>query len=560
MVPNAAGDARTDTRPAYHGRTYVRPEAYAADTYTDYQGPVPIVTHLHGAMGVGDESDGYPEAWFLPDAANIPADYARVGAWFRYHESSFARRFGEQWGPGFSISQYPNHNRASTLWYHDHTLGMTRLNVYAGPAGFYILRGGPAGDDAVRDSATGGPAVFPGPAPREGDKGNKSYGEIPLAIQDRSFNADGSLFYPDTRAFFDELAPPYIPASDVSPVWNPEFFGNTLIVNGSTWPYLDVEARRYRFRVLNGCQSRFLILDFTTIPGVQVWQVCNDGGFLMAPVQITGAGCGHLLMAPGERADLIVDFTAVPLGRHVLGNVGPDEPYGGGVPGTDVAVADPHTTGRVMQFRVVAATTPDRTTLPANLILPARPALPTHSTVRRLALLEHMSSQPGHSPIAAMLGDVEGDPGLDWAVAKARMWADPVTANPALGATEVWEFYNATADAHPIHVHEVAFEVLDRQGIDVFEPTMTHAPAPGEHPAPRVRITPGSSPRPREPWESAVKDTVIAYPGEVTRIKARFLVPGRYVWHCHIVEHEDNEMMLPLHVGPIPTDAPDVRH
>lgn len=116
----------------------------------------------------------------------------------------------------------------------------------------------------------------------------------------------------------------------------------------------------------------------------------------------------------------------------------------------------------------------------------------------------------------------------------------------------MWEFYNTTADAHPIHVHKVAFEVLDRQAIDLLEPTMEH----DEHAAPKVRITPGSTPRPPEPEESAVKDTVTAYPGEVTRIKARFLVAGRYVWHCHIVEHEDNEMMLPLHVGPIPADTP----
>lgn len=352
MEPDAQGLARTDTRPAYTGRTYVRPEDYTGDpaTYTDYQGPVPIVTHVHGAMGVGDESDGYPEAWFLPDATNLPTEYAADGAWYRYHADSFERRFGQPWGPGFSLSQYPNHNRASTLCYHDHTLGMTRLNVYAGPAGFYILRGGPAGDTMVTDATTGQRAVLPGPAPREGDTGNKPYREIPLAIQDRSFNADGSLFYPDTRAFFDEMPPPYFPQSDVAPVWNPEFFGNTLMVNGKTWPFLDVEARRYRFRLLNGCQARFLILDFSGIPGVQAWQIANEGGFLDAPVDLTGTRNGRLLMAPAERADLIVDFTAVPLGNHVL-------------------------------------------------------------------------------------GDVHGDPTDDWASAHARMWSDPVTANPTVGAT-----------------------------------------------------------------------------------------------------------------------------
>ena len=166
---------------------------------------------------------------------------------------------------------------------------MTRLNVYAGPAGFFIIRGGPAGDDAVLDRRTGSPASFPGPAPRENDRfpPNKPYREIPIAIQDRSFNEDGSLFYPDTRAFFDGITGPYIPDTDVSPIWNPEFFGNMIMVNGNTWPFQTVEQRRYRFRVLNGCQSRFLILDFSEIPGVEVWAIGNEGGFLAAPVNLT---------------------------------------------------------------------------------------------------------------------------------------------------------------------------------------------------------------------------------------------------------------------------------
>jgi spore coat protein A len=145
---------------------------------------------------------------------------------------------------------------------------MTRLNVYAGPAGFYLIRGGP--EDGVLDSRTGLPASLPGPAPRENDKfpPNKPYREIPIAIQDRSFNADGSLFYPDTRRFFDGIVHDYIPEGEFSPIWNPEFFGNTIMVNGNTWPFLQVEQRRYRLRFLNGCQSRFLILDFGDIPGV----------------------------------------------------------------------------------------------------------------------------------------------------------------------------------------------------------------------------------------------------------------------------------------------------
>src|SRR6266545_3218465 len=193
-----------------------------------YTGPVPIVTHLHGAAGVGDESDGYAEAWFLPRANNIPAGYATEGTWYDFFAGKAASKFGVAWGPGFAIFQYPNDQRESTLWYHDHALGMTRLNVYAGPAGFYLVRGGPEGDKAIRDSRSGTTAVLPGPAPNEGDMfpPNKTYYEIPIAVQDRSFDADGSLFYPDTRAFFDGIEGPYIPDSDVSPIWNPEFFGN----------------------------------------------------------------------------------------------------------------------------------------------------------------------------------------------------------------------------------------------------------------------------------------------------------------------------------------------
>ena len=249
-----------------------------------YTGPVPIVTHVHGAAGVGDESDGYAEAWYLPDANDIPTGYATEGTWYDFFASKAMAKYGASWGPGFATFQYPNDQRASTIWYHDHTLGMTRLNVYAGPAGFFLVRGGPEGDDAVLDSRTGATATLPGPAPRENDKfpSNKTYREIPIAIQDRSFNVNGSLFYPDTRAFFDGITGPYIPDSDISPMWNPEFFGNTIMVNGNTWPIQTVEQRRYRLRFLNGCQSRFLILDFDEIPGVEVWQIGNEGGFLAA--------------------------------------------------------------------------------------------------------------------------------------------------------------------------------------------------------------------------------------------------------------------------------------
>lgn len=519
-----------DTRPDYTGQPTPGP----------YTGPVPIVTHVHGAVGVGDESDGYAEAWYLPAANNIPAGYATEGTWYNFFAAKALANYGAFWGPGFATFQYPNNQRASTLWYHDHTLGMTRLNVYAGPAGFYIVRGGPAGDAAVLDARTGTPAVLPGPAPREGDKfpPNKTYYEIPIAIQDRAFNADGSLFYPDTRAFFDGIIGPYIPETDISPVWNPEFFGNMIMVNGNTWPFHAVEQRRYRFRFLNGCQSRVLILDFSNIPGVEVWQIGNEGGFLAAPVNLTAVNGNRLLMGLAERADVIVDFTNVPLGSYVLGNVGPDEPFGGGVPGVDFPVADPATTGQIMQFNVVPALAPDPTTPPMFLQLPAIVPLPAATVTRPLALLEEMSMYFPDAPAETLLGTVAGDPNVGPAMWMKQMWADPVTENPAVGATEVWEFYNATADAHPMHVHEVVFEVVNRQDIFVDEATQ------------QVQVVPGSLPVPPEPWESGFKDTLLAYPGQVTRIRAQFNTPGQFVWHCHIVEHEDNEMMRPYRIGP----------
>jgi spore coat protein A, manganese oxidase len=527
------GATERDSRPAF------------TETPGPYTGPVPIVTHVHGAVGVADDSDGYAEAWYLPDADNVPAGYAREGTWYDFFADKAAAAYGVEWGPGFATFQYPNHNRASTIWYHDHALGMTRLNVYAGPAGFYLVRGGP--DDAVIDSRTGRPASLPGPAPRENDKfpPNKSYREIAIAIQDRSFNSDGSLFYPDTRAFFDGLVRDYIPNGEFSPIWNPEFFGNTIIVNGNTWPFQQVERRRYRFRFLNGCQSRFLILDFNDIPGVEVWQIGNEGGFLARPVNVTADHGNRVLMGLAERADVIVDFTDVPVGNYVLGNVGPDEPFGGGVPGVDFSIADPGTTGEVMQFRVVPAVGIDDSTPPQFVQLPAIARLPAQTVTRQLALIEKSGEgadeqgEETEGPVEALLGTVADGMWTE------RKWEDPPTENPDTGATEVWEMYNTTADAHPMHIHEVVFEVVNRQAL-VLEDDEVVQP-----------IQLDGIPVPAEPWESGFKDTVIAYPGQVTRVRAQFRTPGQFVWHCHIVEHEDNEMMRPYRIGSAQPGQPE---
>lgn len=502
----AGGPAGRDTRPSF------------ASTPGPYTGPVPIVTHLHGGHSA-QESDGYAEAWYLPAANDIPAGFANEGSWYEFFKSEFSNKFGEVWEPGAATFQYQNDQRASTFWYHDHTLGMTRLNVYAGPAGFYLLRRGP-GD--LPDP------VLPGPAPGVGADPFGRFYEIPIAIQDRSFNADGSLFYPSTREFFDGFSGPYIPVSDVPPIWNPEFFGNTMVVNGRTWPHLEIEPRRYRFRFLNGCNSRFLILKIVTDPSATrpataarpFWQIGAAGGFLPAPVELD-----YLLMAPSDRADVIVDFSGLAVGTefHLI-NEGPDEPFGGGTPGTDFDAADPDTTGQVMKFVVVPLTSKDNSQDPARLTLPAFRPLGAASTTRKVSLNEQGSA------FAAFDGPVEAELGtLDGAGQPVPLdWDEAITENPVLGSIEIWEIYNFTEDAHPIHIHEVQFQVVNRQPID------------------------DGDARPPESWETGFQDSVIAYPGEITRAKALFDLPGLYVWHCHIVEHEDNEMMRPYFIGPNP--------
>ncbi|WP_437955498.1 multicopper oxidase [Sorangium sp. So ce119] len=468
-----------------------------------YHGPVPIVTHLHGAAGVRQESDGYPEAWYLPAARGIPRDYAKTGTFYDYYKRTSP--LGDLWEPGSAVFEYPNDQRATALWYHDHTLGMTRLNVYAGPAGFYLLRGGP--DDLPR-------GTLPGPAPAPGDCADAKVYEIPLVIQDRSFNHDGSLFYPRSRGLPAEDTDLYIPRGDISPYWVPEFFGDVMVVNGRAWPYLEVEQRRYRFRILNGSSSRFLILQMEN--GLRFWQIGSDGGFLPRPVERD-----TLLLAPAERADVIVDFSRVRAGTEiVLLNLGPDAPFPG-----DLVPADPATTGQVMQFRVVKATSRDTSTPPHRLRLPSFEPLGEARAARRLSLNEESSAvDPDVGPRAALLGTFSGVP-------TPLHWDDPVSENPATGSTEIWELHNFTMDAHPIHVHAVQFQVVNRESAD-------------------------GSVRGPDDGEEGFKDTVIAYPDEITRIKLRFDRSGRFVWHCHILEHEDNEMMRPYQIGPMPADIP----
>ncbi|RAI30656.1 multicopper oxidase family protein [Rhodoplanes serenus] len=489
---------RRDTRPTFD------------KTPGPYTGPVPLVPHVHGMAEVEDWSDGYPEAWVLPDAADLPEGFAPVGTWYDFF---WTKAGGGDWGPGRMTFRYPNSQRPSTLWFHDHTLGITRLNVYAGLAGFWLIR---SDDPADHPTVAGSGAAAVLPADTH---------DIPLAIQDRAFNTDGSLYYPDSRKLFDDYAGPYIPASAVPPIWVPEFFGDCMVVNGRTWPYCTVDARRYRLRVLNACNSRVLVLRFAD-PAVEVWQIGSEGGYLAAPVKLR-----DVVLAPAERADLVVDFSRVaPGARVVLRNRGPDAPYKGDAE-DDEARADPRSTGQVMQFRVVRPTSPDPTTPPARLVMPAIAPLAA-GRERALALVEAMTpSGKDEVPHEVALATFDAARGRPDGVTVAH-WGDPISENPAPGDTETWAFHNFTADAHPMHVHDVLFQVVDRQELD------------------ETNGRPKGRARPPRPEETGWKDTVIAPPGQVTRVRMRFAKAGRFVWHCHMVEHEDNEMMRPFRVGP----------
>ncbi len=552
--------------------------AYLNGENGSYTGPVPIVTHVHGAH-VYQESDGYPEAWYLPAAKNLRGVTWNVGSFYDQYAAEFKAKTGQGWDPGTAVFQYPNDMRDTTLWYHDHTLGMTRLNVYAGPAGFWLIRGNPS------DDVTG----LPGPAPTVGsDPFSTGFYEIPIVIQDRSFDQNGQLWYPYYRAFFEGLGDvpdflqiPFTPnlalngsPSDVAPIWQPEFFGNVMVVNGISWPFLNVEQQQYRFRLLNGCNSRFLILDFSGITNVKVWQIGADGGFLPnSAVNITSSQDNKILMGPAERADVIVDFRSVAPGNYTLGNLGPDEPFGGD---PVVGSGDMPEMREVMRFIVSSGSSlPNNAfTEPDALILPSVVPL-TEDNERHVSLNEEMSlvvyvpfdadadefvldtngtlwevpfgatpteittgpntgkweytGLPGvlwdtdwsaaeFGPTAALLGDITGGTNT------RRLWMDAVTENPTKDTTEEWAIHNFTVDAHPIHIHLVQFQVVGR-----YDPDDNLISGP-------------------EPGETGFKDTVIAYPEQVTKVKAKFDIPGRFVWHCHIVEHEDNEMMRPYDV------------
>lgn len=433
---------------------------------------VPLVTHVHGGHSES-ASDGIPEAWFTPG-------FMMTGdAWVKsqYH--------------------YDNDQEAGTIWYHDHALGITRLNVYAGLAGFYLIR------DANEDALVAANSLPTGPY------------EIEIVIQDRMFYPDGQLYYPST--------PPVPGAPDPSVL--PEFFGNVILVNGKAWPVLDVEPRQYRFRLLNGSDSRFYNMWIPTPSGVNVpfWQIGTDDGLLGAPVVRN-----TLLLAPGERADVVIDFSnPAYAGLTFIVKNNAKTPYPMGAP------ADPQTAGRIMAFRVVKPldTTYPMTTLPANLRPVHGPIMPLVQTgaTRSLILAEGMDP---YGRLQPLLGTVAGG---------VMMWDDPTTETPGLDDVEIWTVYNTTPDSHPVHLHLVSFQILDRQKFKATQDPLTGA---------LTNIKLMGKPTLPGPEEKGWKDTAVMAPGEVTRVIAKFDRLGEYVWHCHIISHEDHEMMRRFVVVP----------
>jgi spore coat protein A len=386
---------------------------------------VRAVAHLHGAK-TRPESDGYPEDWIAPGKSAV------------YH--------------------YPNQQDAATLWYHDHAMGINRLNIFAGLAGAYILR------DKVEEALH---------LPRG------KY-EIPLVICDRMFDKDGQLYYPIS----DKAESP----------WIPEFFGNANLVNGALFPFLEVEARKYRFRVLNASNGRFFRLSLSNKQAFH--QIGTDQGLLAAPVAVQ-----KILVAPGERLDLIIDFKEAA--------------------GSKITLNDGFVS--LMQFRVSSGGVKDDSILPVSLRTIERLKESAAVKTRMLSLDE--IDDAIQNPVKMQLN--------------GSTWHDPVTENPALNSTEIWSFVNPTDDSHPIHLHLVKFQILDRQKFETF----------GYLTKQKLRFL--GPPVPPDPVEAGWKDTVRADPGMVTRIIAKFEgYAGRYVWHCHILEHEDNEMMRPYDVLP----------
>jgi spore coat protein A len=526
-----------------------------SSTHPLSSGYVPIVTHLHG--GHNDSIfDGLPDQWFTQSGGgNGPRGV----------------------GPGFVTSTvtYDNDQQAATLWYHDHALGITRLNVYAGLAGFYVLQ-----DQNRLDLVNDG--VLP--------SGNYDLG---MAIQDRAFTSDGQLYYPaykndplpGTDMTVGDVVPQkfYDTFGEDAPSVVPEFFGDTILVNGMAWPKLNLAAGDYEFRLLNGSDSRFYVLNVSD-PNVPVYLVGTDGGLLDHAVAISdGDGTQEsnefLVLAPGDRVELVFDFSKLDDGDTVnLLNVGPAfDPFQGIsadgllVGGIEAADAqDP--VGNIMQFEVDTAIKPfdakvqDGTVLVDPFVSLTQDA--NHDDVadlaaghvRKLGLFEGVDA---YDRVTPMLGKAEAGTVITDKMSDGDFgplsWDAPTTETPVLGSTEQWDLFNFTADSHPIHLHLPQFQILGKWHIDFLDQDDNGIPddTTGDG---LITYGTGSSPDytvadiwigdkiALRPEETGWQDTIEVDPHQMVAVVATFDKPGDYVWHCHILSHEDNEMMRPYTV------------
>ncbi len=390
---------------------------------------VRAVVHVHGAK-VPPEADGYPEDWYTPGRS--------------------------------AVFHYPNKQEAKTLWYHDHAMGIERLNQYAGLFGAFIVR------DEVEEALR----LPSGPY------------DMPIMLSDRLFGADAQLIYPTS-------------GRPDSP-WVTEFHGDALLVNGKLFPYLEVEPRQYRFRVINASNSRVYYLSLSG--GRTFHQIGSDQGLLPAPEPLQ-----MVSVSPAERVDLVVDFSGSAGQRIVLQNQA----------------------FQLLELRVSAPAGKKSPRASKNPSLPAVlrpvPRLQESLAVKTRMLTLNEYEDPNTHGMLMLLN--------------ATRWHQPGTERPLLDSVEIWSFVNLTEDAHPIHLHLVRFQILDRQAFDADEylasGTMKFTGGP--------ILPPGN--------ERGWKDTVRVDPGTVTRIIVRFEgYVGRYLWHCHVLEHAANEMMRPLDV------------
>ncbi len=439
------------------------------------KGLVPTVTHVHGGHTEWT-SDGYSEAWFTQD-------FSQTGpSWVKKNYS------------------YANDNkRAATLLYHDHILSNNRLSVYAGLAGFYLLRDNNEINLINRN-------ILP--------SGNH---EKELIIQDRDFTAKGQLYYPPGSNYQDTSYPSVVP----------NFYGDFILVNGMAWPKLAVEPRKYRLRLANVSNSRFYNLKFNDSKE-KFYEIGTEQGLLEKPVVLE-----NLVLAPGERADVIVDFTGDSGKEFIIRNF--DDK------------ADSDLTGQIMKIAVEQplSTVPNATVdtnesdglttrlLPDKIIPPAQTGL-----TRQLVLFENTDEFGRKLLEQGTLAD------------GSLRYDEPTTEKPKLGTTEVWELYNTTQEPHPIHLHLVSFLILNRQNFAGSAVPIITGPRKTKLFLQNAGLI--GNPEPPPVYEKGWKDTVVVNPGEVVRIIATFDKPGYYLWHCHILEHEDFDMMRRFQVVATP--------